>query len=99
MTLARPPPGCTRCWGRRCGQRPAAATLDEVRVGLRPASRDGLPILGPVPGHPNLHLATGHGPYGLQVGPWSGAAVADLALGDPVGLDLGPYSAGRYSPA
>jgi D-amino-acid dehydrogenase len=77
----------------------AAATLHEVRVGLRPASRDGLPILGPVPGHPNLHLATGHGPYGLQVGPWSGAAVADLALGDPVSLDLGPYSAGRFSPA
>jgi D-amino-acid dehydrogenase len=77
----------------------AGATLDEVRVGLRPASRDGLPILGPVPGHPNLHLATGHGPYGLQVGPWSGAAAADLVLGDPVGLDLGPYSAGRFSPA
>jgi glycine/D-amino acid oxidase-like deaminating enzyme len=77
----------------------AGATLYEVRVGLRPTSRDGLPILGPVPGHPNLHLATGHGPYGLQVGPWSGAAVADLVLGDPVGLDLGPYSAGRFSPA
>lgn len=74
----------------------AAATLHEVRVGLRPASRDGLPILGPVPGLPNLHLATGHGPYGLQVGPWSGAAVADLALGEPVDLDLRPYSASRF---
>lgn len=74
----------------------AAATVLEVRVGFRPASPDGKPILGPAPGIGNLYFATGHGPYGLQVGPWSGAAVADLALGRPLQLDLGPFTVARF---
>ncbi len=77
----------------------AAATVVEVRVGFRPASPDGKPILGPLPGIANLYLATGHGPYGLQVGPWSGAAIADLALGRPVQLDLGPFTVARFRSA
>jgi glycine/D-amino acid oxidase-like deaminating enzyme len=75
-----------------------AATVEEVRVGFRPASPDGSPILGRAPGIRGLFFATGHGPYGLQVGPWSGAAVADLALGRPVPLDLGAFSVGRFHP-
>ena len=75
-----------------------AATVQEVRVGFRPASPDGKPILGHAPGIRDLYFATGHGPYGLQVGPWSGAAVADLALGRPVPLDLDPFAAGRFRP-
>ena len=59
----------------------AAATLLEVRVGLRPLSADGLPILGPVPGYAGLWLATGHGPAGLTLGPLSGKLVADAAMG------------------
>lgn len=38
----------------------------------------------------------GGGLVGLQVGPWSGAAVADLALGRPVPADLGPFGVGRF---
>src|SRR6266540_2953341 len=75
-----------------------AATVQEVRVGFRPASPDGRPILGRAPGIRGLFFATGHGPYGLQVGPWSGAAVADLALGRPVPLDLGAFSVDRFHP-
>ena len=74
----------------------AAATVHEVRIGFRPASPDGKPVLGRAPGIGNLYFATGHGPYGLQVGPWSGAAVADLALGTPPPLDLGPFAVGRF---
>jgi D-amino-acid dehydrogenase len=77
----------------------APATVQEIRVGFRPASPDGKPVLGPAPGIRDLYFASGHGPYGLQVGPWSGAAVADLALGGPVRLDLGPFAADRFSPA
>ena len=58
----------------------AAATLLEVRVGLRPLAADGLPILGPVPGYRGLWLATGHGPSGLTLGPLSGKLVAEAAL-------------------
>jgi D-amino-acid dehydrogenase len=77
----------------------AAATVQEIRVGFRPASPDGKPVLGPASGIADLYFATGHGPYGLQVGPWSGAAIADLALGGAVSLDLAPFAAARFSPA
>jgi D-amino-acid dehydrogenase len=82
----------------------AGATLDEVRVGLRPASPDGLPILGRIPGCERLYVATGHGASGLQLGPYSGALVADLALGKSstpdldVGLDLAPFAPARFAP-
>ncbi len=74
----------------------ANATLQETRVGLRPASPDGLPILGRAPGFERVFLATGHGPSGLQLGPYSGALVADLLLGKPVPLDLAPYAPERF---
>jgi len=77
----------------------AGATLGEVRIGLRPLSPDGLPLLGPVPGLTNAYLATGHGPSGLQLGPYSGEVVARLAQRrsiDP-GLDLAPFAVGRFT--
>ena len=77
----------------------ANATLHEVRVGLRPATPDGLPILGQVPGIENAFLATGHGPSGLQLGPYSGMLVADLAQGKQPELDLTPYSLARCQAA
>jgi D-amino-acid dehydrogenase len=59
----------------------AAAPVLEWRVGLRPVATRGFPYLGAVPGASRLFVATGHGATGLTWGPWSGAAVADLALG------------------
>ncbi len=58
------------------------ARVKEFRVGLRPATSDGFPILGPIPGVPNVHVATGHGPMGLHLGPYSGKVVADAILGE-----------------
>lgn len=80
----------------------ADATIQEVRVGLRPASPDGLPLLGHLPSHERLYVATGHGASGLQLGPYSGALVADLALGQSSisDLDLTPFTPDRFaSPA
>ncbi len=74
----------------------AGATLHEMRIGLRPASPDGLPVLGRAPGLERVFLATGHGPSGLQLGPYSGALVADLLLGRPLDLDLTPFAAERF---
>jgi D-amino-acid dehydrogenase len=59
----------------------ADARVIEWRVGLRPIAARGYPYLGEVPGRERVFVATGHGPTGLTWGPWSGAAVADLALG------------------
>jgi D-amino-acid dehydrogenase len=58
----------------------AGAQVLEWRVGLRPVAARGYPYLGAVPGRDRLFVATGHGASGLTWGPWSGAAVADLAL-------------------
>lgn len=71
-------------------------TLHEIRIGLRPASPDGLPMLGGVPEIENAFLATGHGASGLQLGPYSGALVADLALGKKPELDLTPFAIERF---
>jgi D-amino-acid dehydrogenase len=74
----------------------AGAEVREIRVGLRPASRDGLPILGPVPNVANLLLATGHGSVGLQLGPYSGKVVAGMiARGEPE-TDIGPFRLARF---
>ena len=54
-----------------------AAELVEVRVGSRPVSADGMPLVGPVPGWSNAFVATGHGAEGLLLGPLSAAVLAD----------------------
>ena len=51
-------------------------------AGLRPATPDGLPILGPADGLPGLYLATGHGMLGVTLGPATGARIADLVRSD-----------------
>lgn len=71
----------------------ADAELVEIRVGLRPLSADGLPVLGRLPGLANVWLATGHGPAGLTLGPHSARVVARAALGeesDPIFETLSP---------
>jgi D-amino-acid dehydrogenase len=72
------------------------ASLLEVRVGLRPASPDGLPILGPVPGIKNVLLATGHGPVGLRLGPYSGKVIAAIVSGGVPDPDLAPFAVDRF---
>lgn len=69
----------------------------DIRVGLRPYSADTLPILGTVPTVKNLHVATGHGPTGLQLGPYSGKVVADLMVDKLVNDDIEPFHIGRFS--
>jgi len=70
------------------------AELLETRIGFRPVTSDGRPLLGAVAG--GLIVATGHGPEGLTAGPWSGLAVAQLALGQPPVTDLAPFDPSRF---
>ena len=74
----------------------APATLREVRVGLRPTSVDDTPIIGRLPGHEHVVVATGHGANGLLLGPVTGALVADLLTGTDPALDLTPFSPARF---
>jgi D-amino-acid dehydrogenase len=74
----------------------ADATFAGVRVGLRPVSADGLPVLGTVPDVTGAYLATGHGATGLTHGPFTGRLVADLVAGREPAVDLGPFSVARF---
>jgi D-amino-acid dehydrogenase len=71
------------------------ATLEEVRVGFRPMSRDGLPLLGQPASTTGLILATGLGRYGLTLGPYVGLLAAQMALGEPPSLDPACFSPDR----
>jgi D-amino-acid dehydrogenase len=42
-----------------------------------------MPIVGAVPGHDGLFVATGYGAAGLTMGPLLGDALARRVLGDP----------------
>lgn len=62
---------------------PAArgATVSEHWSGLRPGTRDALPVIGTMPSIEGLTLASGHFRNGLLLAPWTGAAVARLIVG------------------
>jgi D-amino-acid dehydrogenase len=71
------------------------ATLVEARVGLRPGSDDDRPYLGPLPGLANAFVATGHGPEGLLLGPFTARLVAQQVLDLPSEHDIEPYRPDR----
>jgi glycine/D-amino acid oxidase-like deaminating enzyme len=70
------------------------AARGALRSCARPLSPDGRPFLGPVPGVDGLHLATGHGPWGVSLGPGSAQRVAAAVLGEPAGI-AAELAAGR----
>jgi D-amino-acid dehydrogenase len=44
-----------------------------------------------------IFLATGHGPTGLLLGPYSGKIVADMMLGGQVTTDISAFRISRFS--
>jgi D-hydroxyproline dehydrogenase subunit beta len=81
-----PDPGAVahdlRARGARFVPALADAELGPLRRCARPLSPDGRPLLGPVPGVDRLHVASGHGPWGVTLGPASAELVAAAVL-DP----------------
>lgn len=73
------------------------ATLEEIRVGFRPMSRDGLPLLGRPGSITGLVLATGLGRYGLTLGPYVGLLAAQLAVGETPSSDSSCFVPDRKS--
>ena len=68
----------------------------EAWAGLRPATRDGLPLLGPLPFSPREIAATGHFRNGILLAPATAHLLADLLEGKPATLDLTPFSPERF---
>jgi D-amino-acid dehydrogenase len=75
----------------------AQAEIRDIRVGLRPLTLDTMPVLGTVPGVRNIFLATGHGPTGLTLGPYSGKVVAEMMLGEALTTDMTAFQVSRFA--
>ncbi|MFF5217142.1 glycine oxidase ThiO [Micromonospora sp. NPDC000442] len=56
--------------------------LVETLAGLRPGTPDNAPILGPLPGHPDVLVATGHHRHGIVLTPVTADLITDLVTGD-----------------
>ncbi len=69
----------------------------EAWAGLRPATRDFLPVLGPSPSVPNFFYATGHFRSGILLSAISGEIVADLIQQRSSSIDLSPFSPKRFA--
>jgi glycine/D-amino acid oxidase-like deaminating enzyme len=66
-----------------------AASVESVRVGVRPVPGDGLPVLGRAPGLRNFHFAVSHSGATLSV--HAGALVAGEVLGEDHDAELGAF--------
>ncbi|WP_046868102.1 NAD(P)/FAD-dependent oxidoreductase [Microvirga massiliensis] len=75
-----------------------ALTFDEevYWMGHRPSTPDGLPVIGPIPGQPNLFGCFGHGHSGLTAAPASGQLLAELICGEKPTIDPEPFAASRF---
>lgn len=71
--------------------------LTETRAGLRPASPDNAPLLGPT-ALPGLRLATGHYRNGVLLTPVTGDVMADLLTTGVLPDEARPFTPRRFSP-
>jgi glycine/D-amino acid oxidase-like deaminating enzyme len=60
----------------------ASANPVSIRACARPATRDGRPLIGLVPGFENLFICAGHGPWGISTGPASAELIVAQLLGN-----------------
>lgn len=74
---------------------PALGDVSATWAGLRPATRDRKPILGPVPGLQGLHVATGHFRNGIALAPITAAVIACGVQGVAPPIAAGDFAPGR----
>ena len=75
------------------------ADLQCAWSGFRPASVDGLPYLGVVPGIENAFIAAGHFRHGLWLSTGTAVVMSRLIRGEPPGVDLTPFAVDRDAKA
>ncbi len=64
--------------------------------GFRPMVYDDMPIIDQSPLHKNLFIGLGHGMLGLTLATGTGKVISDLILGEPLDIDINPYSLLRF---
>jgi glycine oxidase len=70
----------------------------ETWAGLRPATSDGLPLIGPHPSRPHHYLATGHYRNGILLAPATAHVMAQFISGETPSVDLAAFSPARNLP-
>jgi D-amino-acid dehydrogenase len=65
-------------------------------AGLRPYPADGLPIIGPVPGHEGVYAATGHGRLGITLAPSTGEAIRAMILEGRIPPEVRAFAIDRF---
>ncbi len=73
-----------------------AAAFREAWAGLRPATRDLLPVLGFSPSVSNVLWAAGHFRSGILLSAITGEIIADLVKGRRPAVELSAFSAARF---
>ncbi len=68
---------------------------DTPWLGLRPATPDMKPVIGPAPRHKGLWFAFGHAHHGLTLGPATGRLLAEMMTGEKPFADPAPFDIGR----
>jgi len=74
----------------------AEMKIHEAWAGLRPATPDDLPILGPTP-TAGYFVATGHFRDGILLAPITAKVLADLITGEPPAFDLTIFNPDRFA--
>lgn len=75
---------------------PIAAPEVESWAGLRPATRDELPILGPTGSSGPEYVAAGHYRNGILLAPGTASVLADLLEHRTPAVDLAPFALSRF---
>jgi glycine/D-amino acid oxidase-like deaminating enzyme len=97
-----PDPGAIARLQKMCGD--ISPVLGEAKIVARqacyrPVTRDGLPLIGSVPGVPGAYVATGHSVWGILNAPATGEAMAELITeGRARTVDLSPFDPTRLPP-
>lgn len=73
-----------------------ATTLERSWAGLRPATVDGFPYLGAVPGYDNLFVAAGHFRSGLHQSTGTAVVMSQLLCGEQPDIDLTHFRVDRH---
>jgi D-amino-acid dehydrogenase len=67
------------------------------KVGLRPMTPDGLPVIGKVGDISNLYIASGHAMQGVTLAPNTGKVMAQLLLRKESEIDISSFSPNRFN--
>jgi len=84
-------------WGPRLFPFLEAKRVVRRWAGLRPATRDGWPLIGELPGRPDILIAAGHYRNGILLSPVTASLIGSLLSGQTGLLPTTPFAPNRFT--